>query len=172
RYEPITGAFTEYGLTTSSAPFWLALGPDGRVWATELQSDRIAIITPSSGAVRELPTPDQGTPTGIAVGASGTVWFVTSEGLLVMLDPASLAMHVVHLPMDNAYGVAIGPDGTIWIGSVGDMVAAYDPADGHFTTYTFAAGSGPWWPVVAPDGSIWVALASQQGNALARIIMH
>jgi virginiamycin B lyase len=169
-FDPQTQAFEEYPLGQGDLPFWIALSPDGRVWATDLQGDHIAVVDPAHGTEQDIAVPGKGTPTGIAVGNGGTVWFSVSEGSLVRLDPTTLAMHVYPLPMGIDYGVAIAADGRIWVGSATDTVAAVDPSTGKATTYRFAADSGPWWPVIAPDGSVWVALSNQQGNALARIL--
>lgn len=169
-FDPQTQAFKEYPLGPGDLPFWLALGPDGRVWATDLQGDHIAVVDPARGTEQDIAVPGKGTPTGIAVDSQGTVWFSVSEGSLVRLDPTSLAMRVYPLPMGIDYGVAIAADGRIWVGSATDTVAAFDPSTGQSATYRFTANSGPWWPVIAPDGSVWVALSNQQGNALAHIL--
>ncbi len=170
RYDPATEQFREYALgSKDSIPYWLTVGPDGRVWFTELQAAQVGVVDPVSGSVREVATPGGEQPTGIAVDPSGTVWFATTAGSLVQLDPNGLAMTVHKLPTSNGYGVAIGPGGMVWIGSFTDSVYSYDPQSDRIRTYDLGANSQPWWPATAPDGSVWVVLGAEQGNGVAQL---
>ena len=75
------GTITEFPLpTTSSAPFGITLGPDGKVWFTESQGNKIGRIT-TSGAITEFPVPTAGSlPFGITTGRGQKVWFTESQG--------------------------------------------------------------------------------------------
>ncbi len=170
-FDPATRSFREYPLPEAGVvPYWLTVAPDGRVWFTELSGLRVGVLDPASGAVREWPVPNGEHPSGIAAAPNGTVWFATTEGSLVRVDPASGAVVATVTPGRDLYGVAVGADGTAWIGSAsGDAVLAYGPASGRFVSHPVPRGSGPWWPVVGGDGSVWVALAAQATGALARL---
>src|SRR5437016_2052973 len=68
--------FTEYPLSTGSAsPFGITLGPDGALWFTELDTNKIGRIT-MAGSVTEyaLPTANSG-PYKITAGPDGALWF-------------------------------------------------------------------------------------------------
>ena len=170
RYDPATGKFDEYALASeNSIPYWLAVAPDGRVWFTELQGAQVGVVDPVSGSVVELPTPGGETSTGIAVDSSGIVWFATTAGSLVRLDPSDDQMTVHKLSSSNAYGVAVAPDGKVWVGTFTNSIASYDPPTDQLRTINLGNNSQPWWPTVGPDGSVWVVLATPQGNGLAQL---
>ena len=66
----------EYPSPTSGAfPNHVALGPDGNLWFTESEANKIAMITPGR-ANTEYSVPTAGSqPTGIAPGPDGKIWF-------------------------------------------------------------------------------------------------
>jgi len=170
RYEPATQSFREFPLPHANAVlYWLAVAPDGRVWFTEFGAHRIGVLAPASGTVTEYDAPNGESPAGIAVDQAGAVWFATTAGSLVRVDPSTGAMTRFTAPVNQLYGVAVA-GGRVWAGSANaDAFVAFDPATGGFTSYQAPAGSGPWWPAVGPDGSVWIALGSHQGNALAKL---
>src|SRR5687768_14986637 len=61
--------------TGNSRPYTIVPGPDGALWFTESNGDKIGRITPS-GQITEYPVPTAASgPYGIAVGADGNIWF-------------------------------------------------------------------------------------------------
>jgi virginiamycin B lyase len=68
---------TQFSIPT---PKSITAGPDGNVWFTENDGNRIGRITPQ-GAITEFPLPSANSnPWGIASGPHGTLWF-TEQGL-------------------------------------------------------------------------------------------
>src|SRR6266508_1365537 len=65
--------FREFPLTAGSGPIEIASGPDGNLWFTELDGNRIGRIT-TAGLITEFPVPDP--PIAIAAGPDGNLWFV------------------------------------------------------------------------------------------------
>src|SRR5947208_1474603 len=63
-----------------SWPFRLALGPDGALWFTEIQDDRIGRFAPP-GTLSEFGLPRPGSsPQGIVAGPDGNLWFTEYLG--------------------------------------------------------------------------------------------
>ena len=63
--------------TPGSSPYFITAGPDGNLWFTENQANKIGQIT-SSGLIAEfpiLPVSSHAFPTGITTGPDGNVWF-------------------------------------------------------------------------------------------------
>ena len=65
---------TEFSIPTpESVPSEIVAGPDGDLWFTETQGNKIGRITPG-GFFDEFLLPGHG-PRGIAVGSDGNLWF-------------------------------------------------------------------------------------------------
>jgi len=77
-----TGHITEFPLTYSW-PVGITSGPDGNLWFTEPEVNKIGRITPT-GSVQEfaLPTTCGGNcaPSEITGGPDGNLWFTENEG--------------------------------------------------------------------------------------------
>jgi virginiamycin B lyase len=94
RFDPDSGAFTEFALPAKTAtPIGITPGADGNLWFTEKAINKIGRIT-VKGEITEflIPSPYAG-PDGIALGPDGNVWFSESEirirrGHFVRLAPA------------------------------------------------------------------------------------
>src|SRR5581483_6009401 len=66
--------------TLNSQPLGITAGPDGNLWFTEHNSNRIGRGTPA-GAVNEfLLLNAGGQPTGITAGPDGNLWFTVFAG--------------------------------------------------------------------------------------------
>ncbi|MGH3629222.1 MAG: virginiamycin B lyase family protein, partial [Sciscionella sp.] len=163
--------FTRWLVPTARAnPYWLALGPDGRVWFTEFGAGKVGVLDPATGRISEYPVPGHRNPAGIAVDPHGVVWSATMQGCLLRLDPRTGRTRCFRIPEADDYGVATANDGTVWVGSLsGRGVYAFDPGSGRFRRHNLAVGGGPWWPVVGQHGQVWVTLAADRGNGLAEL---
>ena len=69
--------YTSYTIPTAgSQPQYIVAGPDGALWFTERNGNKIGRIT-TSGLVTEYPIPtDASQPFGIATGPDGAIWFI------------------------------------------------------------------------------------------------
>ncbi|HEX7163765.1 MAG TPA: copper resistance protein CopC [Trebonia sp.] len=170
RLDPGTARVTEYPVPASHAlPYWLAVGPHGQVWFTEFGAGKLGVLSPATGKIGEYPLPDGGSPVGIAIGASGTVWATATQGLVVRVDARTGAMRVFHAPQPDEYGAAVGGDGTVWVGlASGAVVYSFAPATAAFTEHKLPAGSDPWW-VAAGPAHVWVALSSGAQGGLGEL---
>lgn len=124
-------------------PYELRLGPDGTVWYSELQGNRILGYAPASGEWRtfDMPTAASG-PRRFDVDARGVLWIPGySANTLVRLDPAAPAARRFReypLPIADAVPYVARVDrasGRVWIGtSAADAVLVFNPATERFTT--------------------------------------
>src|SRR3984957_6103486 len=70
--EPIISEFPVP--TVDSVPLYITAGPDGALWFTENNSNKIGRMT-SAGAVSEYHTPSDSRPVVITTGPDGALWF-------------------------------------------------------------------------------------------------
>ena len=79
----VTGSaqVTEFPVpTASSNPVGIASVPDGNLWFTEGQGNKIGKIT-TSGVITEFPIPTINSgPVGITAGPDGNLWFAEGQG--------------------------------------------------------------------------------------------
>ena len=103
--------------TLSSLAFGICAGPDGNLWFTEPEPNKIGRITPS-GTITEFSIPTAGSFVAhIVAGPDGNLWFIERGGI-GRITPAGLVTEFAP-PTANAQldgGIAAGPDGAIWFG--------------------------------------------------------
>ena len=109
---------TEFPVPTpNSRPYTIVPGPDGNLWFTESNGNKIGRITPA-GAISEFAVPTgQSAPYGIAVGPDGNIWFTERFGNKIgRFSPASGQFSEFPIPTGNSqpWEIALGPDGNLW----------------------------------------------------------
>jgi streptogramin lyase len=114
---PTNGVITEFNVNPlNSRIFGIASGPDGNLWFTENDANRIGRITPT-GAITEfvLPPGGGGGPVDIAAGADGNMWFAAGN-FIGRISPTTGIVTEFPIPTPNAgaFGITPGPDGNIW----------------------------------------------------------
>jgi streptogramin lyase len=161
---------TEYVIPTgNSLPGSITLGPDGALWFTEVNAEKIGRVT-VSGAFTEYPLTAR--PLDITGGADGGVWFLESN-VVTSSDKigfgtfaykigrigtnGSITEFPVSTPSritDGSVGaIAAGPDGALWftLGALGIL--------GRITTTgsitEFSSAGGPGAITAGPDGALW-----------------
>jgi virginiamycin B lyase len=163
-------------------PYELRLGPDGRVWMSELQGNRLVALTPSTEKFQTftLPTPHSG-PRRFDVDARGIVWIPAyAANLLVRLDPASGKFTEIELPVRDAvpYVVRSDPrDGAIWIGTAAaDALLRFHPASGKFDVYPLPSRGAlvRHLAVDGRNGAVWLAYGASPGipARIARVVVR
>src|SRR6266571_5069926 len=105
---------TEYWVPTpSSWPSGITAGPDGNLWFTEFDGERIGRIT-IEGAITEytVPTLYSG-PWGIAPGSDGNLWFTEYDTNLIGRITPGGAITEYPIPTSRSFprGITAGPDG-------------------------------------------------------------
>ena len=102
--------------TAGSAPSGIVAGPDGNLWFTEANTDKIGRITPS-GVVTEFAIPTPGSsPLSIAAGSDGNLWFTEVNAFQIGRITTSGVVTEFHLPTTGFKPISItaGPDGALW----------------------------------------------------------
>lgn len=150
RLDPATGAVetfeVPFGPTPAGGttiPYGLRVGPDGRIWMTQLAGGRLVEFDPASGDFAEhpLPTPHSG-PRRLDVAPDGTIWIPEfANGRLTRFDPATGAFEAFPLPTPDALPYAARVDagrGAVWISTgAADLLARFDLATRTFVEIPF-----------------------------------
>src|SRR5262245_6193980 len=114
--------------TAGSAPSGIVDGPDGNLWFTEANADKIGRIT-SSGVVTEFAIPTPGSsPLSIVVGSDGNLWFTEVNALQIGRITTSGVITEFHLPTAGFKPISIttGPDGALWINAMNATISSTD----------------------------------------------
>ena len=179
--------------TPGAEPFMIKAGPDGNVWFSETDANKIARIDLDGTLLPEFDTPasaiNQGIPgaphntSGFAFEPStGNIWFpeVGSDKIGVM-SPSGVLLHEYDIPSPLAlvHTITLGPDGNFWFAEVGtDKIGRITPAgvvtefklptaDTRGPATDFSAGSQPFDIIVGPDGALW--FTEFTGDRIGRI---
>jgi virginiamycin B lyase len=152
-------------------PYEIRLGPDGRVWGSELIGNRLFAFTPSSGSfeVFPLPLPHSG-PRRFDVDVQGMVWIPAyAANLILRFDPATRKFRGIPLPSRDAAPYIIRTDrrsGALWIGTAAaDALLRYDPRKDQFEAYPLPS-RGALIRHLAVDSrtdAVWVAYGASPG---------
>jgi streptogramin lyase len=160
-------------------PYEVRAAPDGRIWMSELQGNRLIAHDPATGATDtfELPMPFGG-PRRHDVAADGVVWVPAyAANTLLQLTPATRRWESYVLPVRDAvpYVARVHPrTGRVWVGtSAADAVLEFDPARRAWTTHALPS-RGAMVRHLAFDqktDDVWVAYGASPGIAarVARI---
>jgi virginiamycin B lyase len=105
---------TEYAIPTANAqPRTIAAGPDGNLWFTEQNTNRIGLID-TAGNVTEILLHANSGPDGIVAGPDGALWFTElTAGKIGRITTAGV---VTEFPVAGSapVGITAGPDGALW----------------------------------------------------------
>jgi streptogramin lyase len=158
-------------------PYEQRIAPDGTVWLSELQGNRMVAFDPVRRAFRtfDLPEPWIG-PRRFDVAKDGVVWIPAYSGnALVRLDPRSGAMRVFRLPIrDGLPHVArVSPrTGHVWIGTgAADAVLRFDPKRSTFEVFPLPTrGATVRHMTIDPaNDDVWLAYGASPAVHPARI---
>jgi len=122
--------------TPKARPHDPAVSPDGALWFTEQEANKLGRLDPSTGAIREFPlkTPHSG-PHGLASDRDGNIWYTGNYAALIgKLDPKT--GDVTEYPMPDTaardpHSLAFDSHGILWFTvQGGNMVGRLDPHTG------------------------------------------
>jgi streptogramin lyase len=170
----------EFGLPTAEAfPVGITTGPDGNLWLTEYEGDRLARVTPA-GAVTELPPLDADSgPAAITAGPDGALWFTEARANRIarMTVDGALSefggLSPTHTDSDGSgmpagpQAIVAGPDGNLWFTEPGAGAIARITPSGNIVEYPLPAGGEPRGLAFGPDGALW--FTEFTGNRIGRL---
>jgi YD repeat-containing protein len=140
-------------------------GPDGNLWFTENNANRIGRITPA-GQITEFDLPNaNSSPTHIIAGPDGALWFTEAQGSRIgrittsgAITEFSIQFTGTNIP--RAHDITVGSDGNLWVtmefgGPPGNNVTRVTPA-GVMTAFPFPRFNFiPQHIVPAGDGNLY-----------------
>ena len=137
----------------------ITTGPDGNLWFTMLNGDKVGRITPA-GDVTEFDTPAQGM---IVTGSDGDLWFRTGQRSISQMTTGGVVTtySTTGLPQE----LAEGPDGNIWFTETGGLIGRLTP-DGQLTEFSVPTTGGTGWRAIisGADGNLWFFGDGQVGR--------
>lgn len=158
-------------------PYELRAAPDGTIWMSELQGNRMIAYRPGSGRFEAftLPTPWSG-PRRFDIDGRGRLWIPAYSGnALVEFDPATRRFTEHRLPDADAvpYVARVDhADGTVWLGtSAADAVYRFDPRSARFTRFPLPTRGALVRHITIDPRSrdVWLAYGASPARHPARI---
>ena len=138
-----------------------------------------------SGIAEFQGTPDGESPSLIAAGPDGNLWFTIggAPGHIGNINPSTHTITGFLLPdntRDFPDAIAAGPDGNVWFtqgdGLVGDEIGVINPTTGTITEVIVhthpAAGSFGAGITAGPDGNVWFTDSSTNAIGMISPITH
>jgi virginiamycin B lyase len=152
-------------------PYEIRVGPDGRVWGSELQGNRIFSFDPTTKRfeVFSLPRSSSG-PRRFDVDQRGVVWIPAyAANSLVRFEPSTRRFEEIPMPMADAvpYIVRVDPaSGVLWIGTAAaDALLRYDPVGRRFDVYDLPSRGAliRHLAIDSRSGAVWAAYGAVPG---------
>jgi streptogramin lyase len=160
-------------------PYEIRIGPDGRVWGSELQGNRLFVHDPERKTTKtyDMPLPHSG-PRRFDIDREGVLWIPAyAANELVRFDPGRERFDRYRLPIPDAVPYVVRIDhgnGRIWIGTAAaDAVLAFDSGTKRFTIFPLPS-TGALVRHLAIDPrthDLWIAYGASPGPLPARIAM-
>lgn len=161
----------------SPIPYELRVAPDGRVWMSELQGNRVLALDPRTGRHEAFTMPvSHAGPRRLDISADGRVWIpLYAGGTLVELDPRTGRMRQHALPDADALPYVVRVDdarGAVWIGTgASDAVYRLTMATGKVERIALPSRGAlvRHLDIDRASGDLWVAYGASPGREPARI---
>jgi streptogramin lyase len=138
--------------TSGGTPWSITSGPDGNLWFTERDGNKVGMINPTTHAISEFPVPTaNSSPIGITAGPDGKIWFTESAaGKIGEINPTTHVISEFPTHRTGLWPITSGPDGNLWF-SVGDI----NPTTHVINTYGQPTPSEDFGIVAGADGNLW-----------------
>jgi streptogramin lyase len=165
-------------LTAGASPAGITMGPDGNLWFTETQANKIGSINPTTHAVDEFPIPTANSGAfGITTGPDGNLWFTEATANKIgTINPSTHAVTEFDVPTAGSQpaGIAAGADNTLWFTeAAGNQIGTINPATHTITEFPLpTAGSSPIGIAAGPDGNLWFTENANNRVATINPVTH
>jgi virginiamycin B lyase len=168
-WSAIAGAqnITEFPVPTpASEPNGIVAGPDGALWFTEYNANKVGRIT-TAGTINEFGIPTSASfPVYITAGPDGALWFTESSGNKIgrMTTSGTITEFTIPTPASQPAGIAAGPDGALWFTEISGNKIGRITTSGAVSEFAIpTSGSHPIAIAAGPDGALWFA---ENGSAI------
>jgi streptogramin lyase len=178
----------------STAPYGIAVYPDGNIWYTEAGGHEIVRQNPAGGLPVNSGLPPASAPHGIVVGPDGNLWFTESGSNVIGVITTVFAVYQYCIPTGLQVTpaqpcqttpnrapeqITAGPDGNLWFtepgaNRIGRLIPTGSsplspPMTVSFSEYCFKTTTNPtpWGITAGPDRYLWFTEAI--GNRIGRI---
>lgn len=144
----------------AGSPWGITVGPDRKIWFTEVGAGKVGRLDPATGDLVEFPLRTRNSqPQGIVTGPDGALWGTESEANQVFRISADGHVTEFRIPTPRSLPVSIaaGRGGVLWVSefAVGKLFRL-SPA-GRAREFALPSGAHPYGIASAPDGNIWFA---------------
>ena len=152
----LSGKISEWPVPTPKFARDPAPGPDGDIYITVMQGDRIARFDTKSRTFNEWDLPAGAHPHGLLVDPQGTVWYTgNGNGTIGELDPATGKVKQHKAPSGGSpHTLVLSEEGAIWFTSQSGYVGRLDRKSGKITEYRMSGG--PYGIALDKQGNVWV----------------
>jgi streptogramin lyase len=159
------GKITDYSVPTADAGLNdIVVGPDGNLWFTESDGNKIGKIYPATGNITEyiIPPfflPEGAYPTDIVSGPDGNLWFSeAAQNQIGKISPATGVITEYHTTGFSG-SITADSDGNLWF-LESNKISSISPSTGDITDYiipteTNAPPGGQTDLTTDPDGNLW-----------------
>jgi virginiamycin B lyase len=164
----VEGKVTEWDVPTPRFARDPAPAPDGSIFISVMQGDRLARFDPKGAKFREWDLPAGSHPHGVLVDRRGMAWYTgNGNGTIGKLDPSTGKVTQYKAPSGgDPHTLIQADDGTIWFTEQsGNRIGRLDPATGTITEYP--TRGGPYGLALSKDGAVWFCQLS--GDRLGRL---
>lgn len=152
----LAGKVSEWPVPTPKFARDPAPGPDGNIYITVMQADRIARFDTKTQRFNEWNLPAGAHPHGLLVDKSGKVFYTgNGNGTIGELDPATGKVIEHRAPSGGSpHTIVIDGAGTIWFTSQSGYVGRLERPGGKITEYRMSGG--PYGLALDRMGRVWV----------------
>lgn len=150
-------------------PVSITTGPDGALWFTQYESNKIGRIT-TAGVITEYPTSSPVLNVNvydITAGPDGALWFTEQLGI-GRITTNGVNTEYGQTTLSQPAGITTGPDGALWFTEPYRNIIGRITTAGAITVYLVpTADSEPSGIAAGPDGALW--FTEVYGNKIGRI---
>jgi streptogramin lyase len=139
-------------------PFAISAGPDGNIWFTQFDTDRIGRMSTAGTLLGETQAPAGSGVGDIIAGPGGNLWFTATDRDRVgrVTTSGSLLSEVILPALSEPVGLALGSDGNVWVTEPGrSRIAPITPAGIRGTPTVLPGDRAAEGITTGPDGALW-----------------